>query len=75
MSLWTLLLTYHWLIAKIACLFVLTSSQSSVGSPLFSWGKEELSAKQVASLFFDSVVRLFRVPSSVLHDRDVCFTA
>ena len=26
-------------------------------------------------LFFDAVFRLFGIPRSVLHDRDVCFTA
>ena len=35
----------------------------------------ELSAKQLVSIFFDFVVRLFGIPSSVLHDRDIYFTA
>ena len=37
-------------------------------------GEKELSTKQVASLFFDTIVRLLRLLSSVLYDRDVCFT-
>ena len=35
----------------------------------------ELSAEQVAMLFFNAVVRLFDLPDEVLHDRDPCFTA
>ena len=38
-------------------------------------GEGELSAHQVAQLFFDAVVRLFEIPHSVLHDRYVHFTA
>ena len=38
-------------------------------------GEGELSAKQVDSLFSNSVVSLFRIPSGVLHDKDMCFTA
>ena len=37
--------------------------------------KEELSAEQVATLFFNAVVRLFGLPDEVLHDRDPQFTA
>ena len=35
----------------------------------------ELSAEQVATLFFNAVVRLFGLPDEVLHDRDPRFTA
>ena len=38
-------------------------------------GKGELSALQVASLFFNAVVRLFGLPDEVLYDRDPRFTA
>ena len=38
-------------------------------------GKEELSAEQVATLFFNTVVRLFGLPDEVLHNRDPHFTA
>ena len=38
-------------------------------------GKGELSAEQVANLFFNTVVRLFGLPDEVLHDRDPRFTA
>ena len=38
-------------------------------------GEGELSAKQVATLFFNAVVRLFGLPDEVLHDRDPRFTA
>ena len=37
-------------------------------------GEGALSAKTVAQLFFDHVVRWFGVPQSVLHDRDPRFT-
>ena len=40
-----------------------------------SLGAGELSAANVARLFFDSVVRLFGIPDTVLHDRDPRFTA
>ena len=43
-------------------------------TPIFL-GEGELSMKQTASLFFESIIRLFRVLSGVLHDRDVHFTA
>ena len=36
--------------------------------------ERELSAKQVATLFFDPIVRLFGIPPFVLHDRDIWFT-
>ena len=42
--------------------------------PIFV-GEGELSARQVAQLFFDAVVQLLGIPRSVLHDRDVRFTA
>ena len=32
-----------------------------------------LSAEQTTKLFYDNVVRLFEVPNTVLHDRDVQF--
>ena len=35
----------------------------------------ELSAEQVAILFFNAVVRLFGLPDEVLHDRDPRFIA
>ena len=38
-------------------------------------GEGELSAEQVATLFFNAVVRLFGLPDEVLHDRDPRFTA
>ena len=38
-------------------------------------GEGELSAKQVATLFFNAVVRLFGLPDEVSHDRDPRFTA
>ena len=38
-------------------------------------GKGELSAEQVATLFFNAVVRLFGLPDEVLHDRDPRLTA
>ena len=38
-------------------------------------GEWELSAMQVAALFFNAVVRLFGLPEEVLHDRDPRFTA
>ena len=38
-------------------------------------GERELSAEQVATLFFNAVVRLFGLPDEVLHDRDPRFTA
>ena len=34
-GLWPLLLNFQWLIAKIACLFLLASSLSSISSTLF----------------------------------------
>ena len=36
--------------------------------------KGKLGAKQVASILFDSIVRLFGVPTSLLHEKDVHFT-
>ena len=38
-------------------------------------GDRELLAEQVATLFFNAVVRLFGLPDEVLHDRDSRFTA
>ena len=38
-------------------------------------GERELFAEQVVHLFFDNVVRTFRLPDEVLHDRDPRFTA
>ena len=38
-------------------------------------GEGELSSKKVSYIFFDYIVQLFGVPSSVLHDKNVCFTA
>ena len=38
-------------------------------------GSGELSAKQVAQLFFQGVVRQFGLPDHVVHDRDPRFTA
>ena len=38
-------------------------------------GAGELSAEQVATFFFNAVVRLFGLPDEVLHDRDPRFTA
>ena len=38
-------------------------------------GKGELSAEQLAMLFYNAVVRLFGLPDEVLHDRDPRFTA
>ena len=38
-------------------------------------GNGELSAKQVATLFFNAVVRLFGLADEVLHDHDPRFTA
>ena len=38
-------------------------------------GEGELSAEQVAHLFFDSVVRMFGLPDEIVHDRDPRFTA
>ena len=59
---------------KMACLFVSTSSQKFCRlTPIFL-GEGELGAKQVASLFFDFIVMLFEIPSSVFYDKDVHFT-
>lgn len=38
-------------------------------------GEGQLTASEVAKLFFENVVRLYGVPHSVLHDRDVRFTS
>ena len=38
-------------------------------------GKGELSAKQVASILFDTIARLFGVPTNIVYDRDIHFTA
>ena len=38
-------------------------------------GEGEVSAEQVAHLFFENMVRTFGLPDDVLHDRDPCFTA
>ena len=38
-------------------------------------GEGELSAEQVAHLFFENVVRTFGLPDEVLHDRDPHFAA
>ena len=42
--------------------------------PVFA-GVGELAAPEVAKLFFENVVHLFRVPAMVLHDRDPRFMA
>ena len=41
----------------------------------YSLGAGELSAAAVAKLFFDSVVRQFGLPDTVVHDHDPRFTA
>ena len=38
-------------------------------------GENQLTAPEVAKLFFESWVRFFGVPKYVIHDRDVRFTA
>ena len=38
-------------------------------------GENQLTAPEVAKLFFENWVRLFGVPKYVIHDRDVHFTA
>ena len=38
-------------------------------------GKRELSAEQLATLFFNALERLFGLPDEVLHDRDPRLTA
>ena len=38
-------------------------------------GEGELSAEQVAHLFFENMVMTFGLPDEVLHDRDTRFTA
>ena len=38
-------------------------------------GEGLLSAEQTAKLFYDNVVRLFGVPNTILHDRDIQFTS
>ena len=38
-------------------------------------GEGALLAEATARLFYDSVVRLYGVPTTVLHDRDVRFTS
>ena len=44
-----------------------------LASPLYIV-EGELSAEQVATMFFKKVVRLFGLPDEVLHDRDLRFT-
>ena len=34
-------------------------------------GEGVLSAEQTTKLFYENVVRLFRVPNTILHDRDI----
>ena len=36
---------------------------------------EEMSSEATAKLFFEAVVRFYRLPDEVLHDRDPRFTA
>ena len=38
-------------------------------------GEGQLTALQVAQLFFDNWVRFFGAPRYVIHDHDICFTA
>ena len=38
-------------------------------------GENQLTAPEVAKLFFENWVRFFGVPKYVIHDRDVNFTA
>ena len=38
-------------------------------------GEIQLTAPEVAKLFFENWVRFFGVPKYVIYDRDVCFTA
>ena len=38
-------------------------------------GENQLTAPEVAKLFFENWVRFFGVPKNVIHDRDVRFTA
>ena len=38
-------------------------------------GENQLTAPEVAKLFFENWVRFFGVPKYVIHDRDVRFTA
>ena len=41
--------------------------------PIFL-GKGELSAKRVASILFDTIVRLFGVLTNIIYNRDIHFT-
>ena len=41
----------------------------------YTLGKGELSAKQVAQLLFQGVVRQFSLPDNIVYDRDPRFTA
>ena len=38
-------------------------------------GENQLTAVEVAKLFFENWVRFFGVPKYVIHDRDIHFTA
>ena len=38
-------------------------------------GENQLTAPEVAKLFFENWVRFFGVPKYVIHDRDIRFTA
>ena len=38
-------------------------------------GENQLTAPEVAKLYFENWVRFFGVPKYAIHDRDVCFTA
>ena len=38
-------------------------------------GEGQLTAPEVAKLFFKNWVGFFGIPKAVLHDRDACFTA
>ena len=38
-------------------------------------GDNALTAAEVASLFFENIVRFFGVPTSIVHDRDSRFTS
>ena len=38
-------------------------------------GEGLLSAEQTAKLFYENVVRLFGVPNTILHNRDIRFTS
>ena len=73
-SIWIQFLVYHQLKGKMGCQCIVISLYLVSSAELFLFFLEELRAQQLASILCNYIERLFRVPTSVLYNKDFYFT-